>query len=257
MEVAIGIFDAHVTVGPGAYVDTSPEELLALMDEHGVRRALLSPVDRWLAVDNREGNDMIAQWVQTWPERFLGYATANPWYGKRAVAELQRALDAGLSAVKLHPFRQGFVLLDTVARPLLEIAARRGTLVYVVTGVAVASMPLQLAELAQRYPSVPFIMGRSGRGDFGLTDVLPAVRKASNIFIETVYNMPDTLNELMAVIGPRRVVFSSDAPLTNLALELGKLDLMGVDQEIRAAILGGNLARILSLPNEGANNEGN
>ena len=146
-----------------------------------MHRALVGMGERWLAVDNREGNDTILRWVRSWPDRFVGYATANPWYGARSVAELDRALSAGLSAIKLHPARQGFVLLEPVVRPILDLAAERGVMVYVVTGVAVASMPLQLGELAKQYPTVPFIMGRSGRGDYGLMDLIHITRAGDHV----------------------------------------------------------------------------
>jgi hypothetical protein len=56
--------------------------------------------------------------------------------------------------------------------------------VYVVTGVPVADEPLQLAELARRFPRVTFVMGRSGRTDFSL-DLVPALTSAANLVAET------------------------------------------------------------------------
>jgi predicted TIM-barrel fold metal-dependent hydrolase len=215
------------------------------MDRHGIHRAVLSPIDRWLAADNREGNDTLLRWIGTWPDRFLGYAAANPWYGRRAVAELERAVASGLHGLKLHPARQGFMLLEPLVEPLVTVAARRGIPVYVVTGVPTASMPLQLAELARRHPDVPFIMGRSGRTDFAL-DLIPAVQQAPNLYVETVYNPPSFLNTVIQTIGAERVLFASDAPMTHLPLEVEKLELIPVNAEAREAIMGGTIARLLA-----------
>lgn len=240
------VIDGHVTAGPGLYFNTDPAQLIEAMDRSGVGRAVLAPSDGWLAVDNREGNDQILAWTRRWPGRLLGYATANPWLGERALAELERALDAGLRGVKLHPARQGFMLLEPIVEPILALAARRSAPVYVVTGVPVASMPLQLAELARRFPETPLIMGRSGRTDFAL-DLLPAARLAPNIYIETAYNLPSTLGAIAQAIGPGRLLFASDAPFTNLELELGKLELIPEWPAMRGAVLGANLARLLRL----------
>jgi predicted TIM-barrel fold metal-dependent hydrolase len=247
--VSLVVIDAHVTAGANTCANISPEALLALMDQHGVNRAVLSPVDQWLAVENREGNDTLLRWIQAWPDRFLGYATANPWYGQRAVSELERALALGLHGVKLHPARQGFMLLEQIVEPLITVAAHRRIPVYVVTGVPIASMPLQLAELARRFPDVPFIMGRSGRTDFAL-DLLPAVQQAGNIYVETVYNPPSTLAAVIKAIGPERMVFASDAPVANLRLEVEKLDHVPVDSQARAALMGGTIARLLRMSHE-------
>jgi predicted TIM-barrel fold metal-dependent hydrolase len=242
------IFDAHMTAGPTALTHAAPEDLLRLMDRHSIERAMLSPVERWMAVDNHEGNTTIASWVKRWPTRFLGYASANPWYGVRAVEEIERSLDDGLVALKFHPGRQGFIVLEPLFAPLLERAALHGVPVYLVTGIEVDCMPLQVAELARRYPTVPFMLGRSGRGNFGLMDLLPTIKQAPNLFVETVYNFPDTLDQIVDAIGWKRIVFASDSPLTNLRLELEKLARVQIEPEALTAILSQNLARLLRLP---------
>lgn len=241
------IIDAHVTAGPTPYGDVAVKALVAVMDQHHIQRAVLSPVDRWLAVDNREGNDTLLAWNKRWPGRLLGYATANPWYGAAAVAEVERALDNGLVGIKLHPARQGFILLDAVVEPLLDLAARRRVPVYVVTGVPIASMPMQLAEVARRYPDAPFIMGRSGRGDFGLMDLIPSVQQAPNIYIETAYNLPSSLELILDVIDSGRVIFASDWPNTILDLEFEKLDRLRLSAAQRTAMMQGNMARLVGL----------
>ena len=240
------VIDAHVTVGKGLYFDLDPDQIIEMMDRHGIGRAILAPTDTWLAVDNQEGNDQILAWMHRWPDRLLGYATANPWYGQRALTELERALDAGLHGIKLHPARQGYMLLEPVVEPILALAAQRRVPVYVLTGVPIASMPLQLTELARRFPDVTFIMGRSGRTDFSI-DLLPAAQLAANIYIETAYNLPATLSSIVQAIGPQRLIFASDIPMNNLGLELGKLELMPQWPAIRDAVLGTNMSQLLRL----------
>jgi predicted TIM-barrel fold metal-dependent hydrolase len=236
------IWDAHVTLGEGTFSRLDLDSLLAQMDAAGVHLALAAPGDRWMAVDNREGNDTILAWVQRHPDRLCGYATVNPWYGRRAIDELTRALAAGLEAVKLHPARQGFGLLDEVAKPIWDFVAERRLPVYVTTGSAM-STPLQLAELARRYPEVPWIMGRSGRTDYGWLDFARATRQATNIYVETAHNAPGAIARMAEKLGAERILFASDLPTTILTMELSKLD--DIDKPDRSLILGGNLARLL------------
>jgi predicted TIM-barrel fold metal-dependent hydrolase len=235
---AAWILDAHVTAGETFMGHVDPGRLVAEMDEQEVRQAAIAPADRWLAVDNREGNDSLGAWLRQWPDRFWGYAAANPWFGARALDELERALGAGLIGLKLHPARQGYMLLEPIVEPLVALAGRRGVPVYVVTGVPVASLPLQLAELARRHPEANFIMGRSGRTDFAL-DLLPAARQAPNLFLETAYNAPGLVEAMLREFGASRVLFASDAPFTNLALEIRKLDRLQAGPAERAALFGG------------------
>jgi predicted TIM-barrel fold metal-dependent hydrolase len=243
------IWDAHVTLGEGTFARLDLPALLAQMDGYGIQGALVAPDDRRLAVENRAGHDALLELTHQHPDRFCGYATVNPWYGRQGLDELTRSLDAGLVAVKLHPARQGFALLDDVARPLWELLAARRVPVYVVTGSAL-STPLQLAEIARRYPQIAWIMGRSGRTDYGWLDFARALRQAPNLYVETAHTLPAALGRLLTTLGPTRLLFVSDLPNTHLHLELGNLDDVRVngaplDAPTRALLMGGNLARLL------------
>jgi hypothetical protein len=247
------VLDAHVTLGESEFGRLDSAALLAQMDAFGIQGVLAAPGDRWLAVDNREGNDALLAIVRRQPDRVGGYATANPWFGPRALDELARALDGGLAAVKVHPARQGFALLEDVAVPMWEFVAMRGVPVYVVTGSAM-STPLQLAEVARRYPETAWIMGRSGRVDYGWLDFVRALRQAPNLYAETAHNLPATIGRLIAMLGAQRILFATDLPDTNLLLEMAKLndiqvdlqaDMQPLDAQSRALIMGGNLARLL------------
>jgi predicted TIM-barrel fold metal-dependent hydrolase len=68
--------------------------------------------------------------------------------------------------------------------------------------------------------------------------------------VETVYNPPSTLATVIKAIGPERMVFASDAPVTNLRLEVEKLDHVPLDAQARTALMGGTIARLLRMPHE-------
>jgi len=240
------IFDAHITLGPSQYFDINPDTVLQLMDQNNIEKALISPSDQWMAVDNTIGNRKIAKYVNDWPERFLGYASVNPWYGEKACLELERALGDGLCAIKVNPLRQGFILLEKICAPIFEIANQYKLIVYVVTGIGVLSMPLQLSEIARRYPEAIFIMGRSGWSDFHLMDFIPSVQQSPNIYVETAYNFPETLNTVIQTIGLDRVLFSSDAPFSNTRMEIEKIRNLNVDALGSRNIFYGNIIQLLN-----------
>lgn len=240
------MIDVHVRFGDDLGV-TDVDDLLLLLDAHGVRRAVLGPVGRWVAVDNREGNEVVARAVRRHPDRLAGWAAVNPWYGDRAVDELRRALDDGLVGLKLVPAQQGFALLSPLLDGMLTEVAARGVPVYVVTGVPVAAEPFQLTELARRWPTVPFVMGRSGRTDFSL-DLVPALCGAGNLVAETAYNGPDHLRRMAAAIGVDRLLFASDLPANDLGLELARFAEAGFDPQARARVTAGVATRLLGGP---------
>ncbi|PZF84232.1 amidohydrolase family protein [Jiangella anatolica] len=239
--------DAHVAAGEHPSLPTlDVDDLLRVLDDGGVGRAVVGPVGRWLAVDNEDGNRTLAGWCAAHPDRLAHWATVNPWYGSRACDELRRALAAGARGLKLAPSVQGFGLLSPLLEPVLDVAEEHGRPVYVVTGVPVASEPLQLTELALRRPGLTFVMGRSGRTDFSL-DLLPALTGAPNLVAETAYNGASLIAALVTALGAGRVLFSSDAPFNDVALELERVDRAGLSGDDRAAVLGGAAATLLGV----------
>ena len=242
------VLDAHVATGEMPHF-TFPEvaDLLRQMDACGVQQAVLGPVGRWVAVDNAEGNRLLAEWTRQHPDRLSHYAVANPWSGSRAADELRRALDAGARGWKVVPAVQGVGLLSPLLEPLLDIAESYRCPVYVMTGVPVAGEPLQLAELALRRPGLRFLMGRSGRTDFSL-DVVPAMSLCANIIAETAYNGAGVVTDLVERFGAGRVVFSSDAPFNDLSLELDRVRRARLTSSDLDAVLAGTGSGLFGWP---------
>lgn len=237
------ILDAHVTVGRNRDVALDVETLLETMDALGIDRALAAPPEPMIPVRNREGNELVAAAAALAEGRFLTYAVASPWLGDAALAELEHARDLGAVALELDPGLQGFDLLDGLADPLVRFAAASDWPVYVRTGTPPHGLPLQLAALAQRHPDVPFLMGKSGATDFG-QDGPPALAQAANVYADTAHiNWPVALSARGELAG--RVVFSTDAPFADPAVELARVVEAPLDDAARAAILGGTLAALL------------
>lgn len=239
------IVDAHVLIGEALYHKADAESIIERMDRSGIDLAMISPIDREMAVYNREGNDRVLELARRYPGRFLAYATANPWYGKAAADELKRALGEGAAALKLHPPLQGFIILERLVYPLIEIAAAYRVPVYVHTGTPACALPLQLTELALQFPDVPFIMGKSGKTDFSI-DAVPALEGAPNIYADTAHDYPERgMLRMYRTFGAERMIFSSNHPVARMGLEADKVRRLAVSESERQAIMGGNLLRLL------------
>jgi len=232
------IIDAHAHVGHGRYKSLSGEELLRQMDNNNIDRAIICPVEEYITVFNHQGNDEIIALVNRFPNRFTGFAVANPWFGQEAVNELERALGEGMHGLKLQPVIQGFSMNDAIVYPLIEVAAHHRVPVYAHTGTAHFGEPFKLVELARRFPEVNFIMGHSGSSDFW-SDLGRCHQFATNIFFETSRNGPAKYTNMIKNIGADYIVFGSNAPESLYPLELASIREMISDP--------GNLEKILSL----------
>ena len=235
-----------ISDGNGTLEKGGVRALLDEMDRNGVERTVIGPDRNFAAVENRAGNAYIAAAVRRHPDRFTGFAVASPWYGRKAVDELERARGLGLRGLKIFPALQGFILTDPRIYPLMDFAEKADWPVWCATGTPISAMPLQLAELAETYPRVRFMMGYGGFCDFWY-DVPDALNRCPNLWIETSYIHPCQITPWVESCGVAKFVFGSDHPFSSLPLELKKISLLGeaIDKE---AILGRNIVSFLGRP---------
>jgi hypothetical protein len=239
------IVDAHCTIGLGRQFHFSAGDLVQKMDQAGIDRAVVGPVDEHITVYNREGNNFILAAVKAFPGRLIGFATANPWYGEPAVSELRRAFDAGLRGLTLNTALQGYFIHDELVHPLIEVAIEYQAPVYFHTATPIFALPFQLAELARCFPQVNFIMGHLGAADFW-TDVVPAASQSANIYLETsLRSGVATIRNAIQTVGAGRVLFGSSAPESELEIELAKLHLVELPPDQERLVLGENMLRLL------------
>ncbi len=239
------IVDANCFLGEGHYTKLLPEDLIAMMDAAGVDQAVVCPVEDCVTVYNREGNDYLVAAMRAFPGRLFGFATVNPWYGAAAVAELRRAVATGLRGLYLNSSIQGYFIHDDLVDPVIAVAQEVGLPVYFHTATPIYALPLQLAELADRFPEVAFIMGHVAAADFWI-DAVPAARMHRNIYVETSFRSGiRTLRQAVDELGADHVLFGSGTPISMMDVELAKVRLLGLEGEAAAAVFGNNLLRLI------------
>jgi len=235
--------DAYCVLGTDREYDLTADGLLRALDQAEVERAVIAPVDRYLAVDNRIGNDFVLQAAASQPRRFIPACSVNPWYGSAALAEMRLAVGAGARLLVLHPMLQGFIANDELIWPLLDAAAAEKLPVYLHTGPPGNASPWQVTDLANRYPQLDLIMGHCGATDYW-NDVNEATLAASNIYLESSLGRPFTFVPRLAIVGAERGLMGSFAPVNALAFEWEQMRL-ALPPDIVPAVCGENLRRLL------------
>jgi predicted TIM-barrel fold metal-dependent hydrolase len=222
------------------------EAWLARAEECHIDHSIVAPTDACVAVFNDEGNRQMIRLAKAYPRTFSGLAVANPWYGAAAVDDLRRAFDEGLIGLYLHPMRQGFRLTESLLDPLMEVCVLYARPVYCYTGVPICSMPLQLSELARRFPTVPFVMGHGAYADFWY-DLVPALTQAANILVETSCQVGGVLQAVIDGLGAGRAIFGSGYPRSDPMVEIGKMSRLRLSDEDRAKIMFANARALWRL----------
>ncbi len=246
------IVDGLCYLGDSAFgYGARPDELIAMMDEVGIDRAIACPV-RPRGHDLAPANERVAEAAREHPSRICGFARVDPKDGPRAVEELRRAFDQlGLRGLFLHSWEDNFSIDSASMDPIMEVVDEHRAPVIVAAGYPWVSEGLQLADLAGRFPNVTLIATNGGQiniSGFGQRDVEVAMDDNPNLLIQTggVYR-EDFLENTEARLGPKRLVFASNFPLMDPRLEILRVRWAHFSQPSAEMILGGNLAELLKL----------
>ena len=244
------IFDGLTFLGESLFgYRATVTELLARMDEAEIDRAVVCPV-RPRGYHLGPANEHVADAVREHPDRLVGFARVDPNLGEPAVREAHSALgQLGLSGFFLHPWEETFRVSARFVDPVVEVAREHRVPVIVAAGYPWLAEGLQVGELARRFPEVTFVATNGGQiniSGLGQTDVELALADRPNLLVQTagVYR-EDFLEGVVARFGPERLVFASGFPLLDQRLELRRVQWAHFDEAARAAILGGNLQRLL------------
>jgi predicted TIM-barrel fold metal-dependent hydrolase len=220
----------------------------------------------------------VAAAVAAYPTRFHGYFMVDPTSAD-AAGRAEAALQHGLQGVCLFPAMHRYSIHDPCAQEIIATAAGHpGAVVFVHCGILTVgfrkklglpsrfdlrySNPIDLHATALDFPSLPFVIPHFGAGY--LREALMVADLCSNIYLDTSssnswirYLAPEpSLREVfrrtLDVVGPKRLLFGTDSSffprgwVHNIFEEQSRiLYELGLHETEAAAILGGNLERIL------------
>jgi predicted TIM-barrel fold metal-dependent hydrolase len=210
-------------------------------------------------------NDSIAEAVKTYPDVFIGFAGVDPWKGKAAVAELERAVKTlGLRGLKCHPIAQGFYPDDRRFYPLWETCAALQIPVMFHTGTTGVgagvpggnglklnyARPIpHLDDVAADFPNLT-IVGAHPSWPWQDEMLAIAVHK-TNVYIDLSgwspkYFSPSLVQYANSILQDR-VLFGSDYPFLTPDRWIAEFEQLPFKPEVREKILRTNGCRLLGL----------
>ena len=262
---------------PGS-ADALAERWKTEMARHGVSRcALIASIPG--------DEESVATAVAKYPADFVGAFMFNP-VAPDAATRLARALnELALRVVALFPAMHHYRLDDERVNQVFEAAALKSAAVFVHCGVLTVGVrkklglpsafdlrlgdPLAVGAVAQRHPNVPVIIPHFGAGS--LREALMAAEQTSNIYLDTSSSnswikyypgltLEAVFRQALAVLGPERLLFGTDSsffprgwqrPIYDSQMSI--LQSIGVSDDDRAQICGGNFERLFPASSRPAN----
>jgi uncharacterized protein len=231
-----------------------PARLDALFEAEGVDRVLLfceySP--RATGIQPIEHNLPIVEYN---PVRFRLVANVNPHLHHPLASEVERQLDLGAVALKLHPVHAGFHPADRELYPAYQICAERGVPVIIHSGTssfpgarAKFGDPALLLDVLEDFPEVPVIFAHGGRGWWYDTAAYLALAR-DNVWLDLAGLPPAKLPEYYARFDLPRLatkwIFGTDWPgVPGPAHNAAALTALGLPDDILAGVLYRNAGKV-------------
>lgn len=217
--------------------------------------------------DEPDTNEYVSDIVKMHPERFIGFATVDPWQEQAAVDELEHAVtDLGLRGLKLHPIHQAFYPNDERFRPLWQKCSDLGVPTIIHTGYAAAgtgmaggggfklghAQPIPyIDDVAADFPDLTIIMAHPAWP--WIDQQIAVALHKPNVYIDLSGWAPKYIpKDLIREAGSRlrrKVVFGSDYPYMTPERWLAEFEELDIRDEARELILLENARKILGLEN--------
>lgn len=236
-------------------VQVTPQATVAAMDEAGVDLALLS------AWHGPSGplitNEEVAEDVATAPERFRGVAAVDLRRPMDAVAQVRHWVgDVGFVGVRVVPWLWDLPPNDRRYYPVYVACAEAGVPLCTQighTGPLRRSEPGRLIpyleDVLLDFPELTVVGGHVGHP--WLDELHSLTVKFPNLHVDTsayvLHRLPADFLGFLHGVGSDRTMFGTNWPMLTPSQCLAGLDQLGLDEEARAAFLGGTAARVFGL----------
>jgi len=204
----------------------SPERLLRRLDADGIARAVLVnyPSPDLMGFTARV-NEYVAEYCKAAPDRLIPMGGVHPRFAQDAAAEVRRAAELGVRALKVHPphmavapnaYLHGLEAL----RAIYEEAQRLRLPVMIHTGTSVfpgarsrTGEPMAVDDVAVDFPDLTIILAHGGR-PLWMDQAFFLVRRFPNVYMDVSSIPPKAIlrhfPRLAEVAG--KVLYGSDWP---------------------------------------------
>ena len=210
------------------------------------------------------GNDYIASVARQYPDRFIGFASVDPWKGALAIQELERSVkELGLRGLKLHPTTQAFFPNDAHFYPLWKKCAELSIPVLFHTGQTGVGAgtpggggyklkyahPLHIDDIAADFPELTIIMAHPAVP--WQEEQLAVVLHKANVYMDLSGWSPKyfrpVLTQYVTSLLQDKVLFGSDYPVLQPERWLRDFEGLEMKPEVRQKILLENARKLLNL----------
>ena len=245
--------------------ELSLEELAAKYKELDFMAVILANDDRTAQGDAWDSNDWVASITRQYPDTFIGFGSVDPWMGKLAIKEVERASkELGMKGIKFIPMTQEFYPNERKFYPIYEKIAELGMVAMFHTGTTGVGAGLPggggvhlkytkpipyIDDVAADLPELTIIMAHQAFP--WVEEQLAVLVHKPNVYMDISGWSPKYFNPLLIqyanTLIKHKVLFGSDYPALTPERWIRDFDEAPFWDEARPLILLENAKRVLGM----------
>ena len=242
---SIQFFDACALFGPWPqHEDLLIQDVLKAMAANKIERAL-ALCTTGITYDYHGGNAATLEACAENPDKLMPVATLDPRAYPACLDEAEKCAEQGFKMIRFFPSRQSWPIRYAPFRELLQKCDELKIPVAVE-----CTHPGEATELADAvaFTQAPLLLAGVDSSNIG--EAIAVLRTSPKFHLETTALLaPGALESVVNSVpdGAQRLIYASYSPLRFTAASLNVVRGSGIGNEQKAAIVGGNLNRLIGI----------
>lgn len=266
-ETLSGIANSSMFKGLCAAIDftkmkpQSLEEIVADLDKHNVVRAVITGRDCETTYPSKSNNGSVIDFVNKYPNKFVGYVGLDPHKGMRTLDELKQAVgEQGLRGAAIDPYLAQIYVNDAKYYPIYAKCCELNIPIVITTGPGTLVPKAVIDHVAPRFidfvardfPELKIIVSHGGYP--WVNEMIIVAQRNQNVFIELseyeFFPLSEAYIQAINTIISDKVLFASAHPFVDYRESLKNYTNLPFNDDVREKIMYKNAAKILGLVGE-------
>jgi predicted TIM-barrel fold metal-dependent hydrolase len=206
-DIGLPLIDCHTHIGhlPGVVGEVyTPDDLCHICEHEGVSFMLVSSATA-TTVGQHQATDEAIEMVEEHGDRLGGMLWINP-HDPDWQADVERAATHDFYGCKIHPVLDHYAVTQAALDEVFAVAQAHRWPILTHTDADGTPMGAACYEpLIQAYPDVVLILAHLRLG------AIPLAKRYENVYLDTTYVNPITVEVGIDALGPSKILFGSDA----------------------------------------------
>lgn len=234
------------------------DEIVDSLDKQNVVKAVITGRDCESTYPSKSNNASVIEFVNKYPNKFIGFAGVDPHKGMAAIAELKDAVgNHGLKGAAIDPYLAQLYVNDAKYYPVYAKCCELDIPIVITTGPATLIpkavidhvSPRFIDFVARDFPELKIIVSHGGYP--WVNEMIIVAQRNSNVYIELseyeFFPLSEVYIQAVNTIISDKVLFASAHPFVDFKDALNNYASLALKDEVREKVMFKNAARILGI----------